>query len=377
MKVVIVQQLLAQYRVPFFDGLRRSLAESGIELALVHGQATGARAARRDEAALPWATKIANRSVELRGHEIAVWQPARHFLHDADLVIVEHANRLLLNYLLMALRPPRLAFWGHGANLQSSAPNGIRERFKRATALQADWYFAYTAGCADRVARIGFPSERICVVNNSIQISEADPVPRKPHSAVYVGALDAFKRIDFLLEAAELVRYRIPDFSLEIAGDGPERDRVATAASRADWITYHGPVYGVEKQKLLQGAEILLVPGLVGLVAVDSFGARTPIVTLADSRHSPEYEYLSRQNAMVVRDANLEAYATSVAELLRDGARLRELRRGCAESGERYGLDAMIRNFAGGVENALLLDSRTKASVTRPKQFGCGRGPVE
>ena len=33
----------------------------------------------------------------------------------------------------------KLAYWGHGANLQSDAPKGLRESWKRLTLACVDW----------------------------------------------------------------------------------------------------------------------------------------------------------------------------------------------------------------------------------------------
>ena len=62
------------------------------------------------------------------------WQPIFRRLLSYDLVIVEQSNSALLNYpLILRCRlagSPRIAFWGHGKNLQS-IETGIRHRIKR------------------------------------------------------------------------------------------------------------------------------------------------------------------------------------------------------------------------------------------------------
>ena len=104
-------------------------------------------------------------------HRELVWQPCspREF-ESADLVIVEHANRLLLNYRLLAARGEgrRVAFWGHGANFQAPAEHAGKDGLKRNLARTADWWFAYTNGGARLVESYGYPRDRVTVVNNSI-----------------------------------------------------------------------------------------------------------------------------------------------------------------------------------------------------------------
>ena len=60
-KVAILQHRLLHYRVALFEHLRAKCAECGIELHLVHGQATRREEAKKDNAHLPWATSVQNR----------------------------------------------------------------------------------------------------------------------------------------------------------------------------------------------------------------------------------------------------------------------------------------------------------------------------
>src|SRR5690348_16634799 len=99
-RVVIVQELLAHYRTEFYERLRTALEKEGVYLELVHGAASGKRAARKDEATLPWATVVNNWSIRLSGSRHIVWQPAIGNVLRSDLTIVEQANKHILNYLL-------------------------------------------------------------------------------------------------------------------------------------------------------------------------------------------------------------------------------------------------------------------------------------
>jgi glycosyltransferase involved in cell wall biosynthesis len=356
-RVVIVQELLPQYRVPFFEGLRSALAEQDIELCLVHGHASGARAQRKDEASIPWATVVRNRRLTIRGRDVAVWQPALGAIRQADLVIIEHANRFLLNYLLLLRRPTRLAFWGHGGNLQTSRASGSRERFKRWTARRADWWFAYTEGSAQRVEAAGFPLHRITVVNNSTDTSIFDGVeqPRIKGRTIFVGGLDGTKRLGFLLEAAEAAHTKCPSFSLVVVGDGPQRTLMVDAAAKFSWFDYLGPQFGADKAAALKSAGLLLMPGLVGLAAIDSLAAGTPMLTVDSPTHSPEFEYLDDdRNAVILPEGTTAAaYGAAAAALSSDSLRLEKLRDGCRLSASEFSLNAMIRRFREGVQRAI------------------------
>src|SRR5690606_20792153 len=114
--------------------LHSALAQRGIRLQLVYGQERPGTVPATVDLDEPWASRIRNTYFSAGSVEV-VWQPCLNRVADSDLTIVEQSNRLLLNTLLQLRRATtgtRLAFWGHGRNLQSRRSGGLRERFKSA-----------------------------------------------------------------------------------------------------------------------------------------------------------------------------------------------------------------------------------------------------
>jgi glycosyltransferase involved in cell wall biosynthesis len=276
-------------------------------------------------------------------------------------VVVEQANRHLLNYRVLApylLRGrPRLVLWGHGADLQTTGRRGrAAERVKRAVSRRPFWWLAYTEGSAGRVARNGFPRERITVVQNAVDVALPESrVDRVPGQCVYVGSLYPNKRIDFLLEAARVAVGLRPDFRLVVIGDGEDRGLVERAAADHDWLDFRGPGFGAATARVLGESSLLLLPGLVGLAIVDSFAHECPLVTVDLPFHSPEVEYLEDgvNGVRLPAGTTPVQYGRAVADLLGDEARLEGLRRGCREAAGRYTLAAMVDNVAEGLLEAL------------------------
>ena len=351
-RVAIVQEFVPQYRVEFFAGLAQELRRRDIELEVFAGRPGRAMALRRDAASAAFVHAVPNRRIGK-----LLWQPCLRSVLRADLVVVEHANRHLLNWVLVARRllrrSPRLGYWGHGANLQARRP-GAAEAVKSWSVRLPDWWFAYTAGSAERVVRRGFPAARTTVVQNSQRTTPRPRgVLRQRYTAVYVGGLYRDKRVAFLLEIAAEAHRRCADFRLVVVGDGP--DRPAVEAFAGDFVEYKGALFGAEKAAQLAAASVMLMPGLVGLSVVDAFAAGTPVVTEASPFHSPEFEYLEDGlNAIVLPNrASAADYAGALLDALRDPPRMSRLRSGCAGSAAVYTLDAMIENYADGVESAL------------------------
>jgi glycosyltransferase involved in cell wall biosynthesis len=176
-------------------------------------------------------------------------------------------------------------------------------------------------------------------------------------TGLFVGALSSTKRISFLVEAAENIAERLPGFRLLVAGTGEEQQAVDAAAARTPVVVPVGQAFGEHKALLGAVSDVMLMPGLVGLCAVDSFVLEAPIVTTDWPWHAPEFEYLEHgRNACVAPD-DPRQYASSVAELLSNPDRLDAMRAECRKDARQYTVEEMSRRFADGLVH-LLQDSR-------------------
>ena len=369
--VTIVVTDITRYRIPFYEGLTQYLAQRGVTLRVIQG---GEDDERRDKIRLPSARQVPTRVLRLGRHRLR-WQPAYPLVRGDDLVIVSQQSGQLLNYLLLArqfLGRQRVAYWGHGRNFQRASASRLGETLKRWTSRRVHWWFAYNQLSARIVAQLPYPTSRITDVQNAIDTRalercraglDPDRISEVLHQhglkgvnlAVYAGGLYQEKRIPLLLEAATRVRESIPDFELVVIGAGRQQALVEAAAAEHDWLRYLGPVFDDEKVPWFAAAKLMLLPGLVGLAILDSFALRTPMITLADSEHSPEIDYLvNDQNGVLVpAGAGAEEYASEVVRLLDDEDARSRLVQGCQASAERYTIEEMVQRFGSGILRAL------------------------
>jgi glycosyltransferase involved in cell wall biosynthesis len=284
-----------------------------------------------------------------------------------DLVIAEHAISNLETFQLIARRVP-LAFWGHGRTY-TQEPNFVTEAIKKWLARNARWFFSYTKLGATAVAAAGLPTDKITVLNNtidtnslklqlenisdedlknfrSVQLNDASKV------ALFLGALDKSKKIEFLFESLDIVAKNDPNFRFVIVGDGPLRGVVSRLVSSRPWAFQFGSQFGEKKALMLKAADALVIPGRAGLVVVDSFAAERPIVTTNDAFHPPEFEYLKTDVNAIVVGEDVNDYARAV-EASFDSEVSNTLKAGCRESSTEYSLDKMVSNFVQGVIKAL------------------------
>jgi len=369
-RVLILQEHLPHYRVPFFETLRSTLYDLGISLQLVYSEASVSRLL---PGKLPWARPVA--TIRCGG---LVYQQVVAFVAKADLVIVPQEVKYVSLAYLFARRATgsiKLAFWGHGRNMQARNRNSWPERVKRFMSSRVDWWFAYNTASAAIVKELGFPNVRITLVQNAIDtksfIEARSALPAEAiesaratlgidskNVAIYTGGLYEEKRIPFLLEAGAKVREQLPDFHLIIIGGGPQKDLAAEAARKDVWIHYLGPMNDAEKLPYWAISKVSLIPGAVGLGILDSFALGVPLITSRTFGHGPEIAYLKPGiNGVIVEAAkDSDAYAAAVVDLLRN----EKLRAGMIQAGlrecETLNIEAMAWNFAEGIVAALRAD---------------------
>lgn len=367
-RVVIAQRRMTHYRVALFDLLRRKLSQSGVDLVVVYGDPTETELKKSDTGALTWGRYQPCR-YWAKGK--VCWQNLGAAIRDADLVIVTQENKLLYNLrLLFGKRRFKLAFWGHGANLQSTGRNPLLDRWKAWTGTQVDWWFAYTGLSVGLVEEVGFARERITNLENAIDIktlsAHVDAVTGAELATLrsrlgigdgpvglYLGSLYSDKRIDFLLEAAQRIAAAVPGFHLLVIGDGPERAKVNEAAAHYPWLRYPGSVHGRDKAVYLSLADVFLNPGMVGLSILDAFVAGAVLVTTDCGTHSPEIDYLVNGDNGLMTKNTLDAYVAEVTNLLRSPELLAHLREGAKLSAAHYTIENMAENFHDGILRAL------------------------
>jgi glycosyltransferase involved in cell wall biosynthesis len=366
--VVFVERHMAHFRVALYEGLRNSLDRDGVTMHLATGIPTPEEVAKQDTENVDWADNLPTRY--LLGGKVC-WMPVHAKLGPGDLLVLEHENKLVWNFWeLYKPRHYKVAFWGHGRNMQSNRPNGPSERLKRHTTLRADWYFAYTEESRRTLLEIGFPEQRITVFNNAIDtrqlgidhrsvgVQERVALARslglegKP-VGLFLGSLYAQKGLDQCLLAATAVRQRVPEFQWLVIGDGPDRLKVEAMAKEHSWVHWVGAKRGREKALYASLADVLMIPGAVGLVALDSLVLGKPIVTMRANAHGPEMEYLENGKDALITPDGVEAYSEELSHLLLDPQRLHAMQQACLAKAEQYTIEAMIARVHQGVVSAL------------------------
>jgi glycosyltransferase involved in cell wall biosynthesis len=371
MKVAIIHPWFPQYRLGFFENLVMRAAEEGIVVTIFHGDPPPEWRDRNDVEASDSFIRLPTRFFNVRGRTLNR-KSLKRFWEEGpfDIVIVEQAVRNIETYELF-LKRTQLAYWGHGKTYTLEISAG-QERLKQWLTRRGKWFFAYTRGGVEAVVAAGFCRDRTTVVQNSIDTStlqrqiaavEVSALQEfsslhdlKGKTAIFVGGLDASKRLNFLLDAAEQAHLLEPDFRLLIVGAGTDRNIVESRTALMPYVTYLGSLFGADKALAIRVSQVMAMPGRVGLVAVDSFAGGTPIVTTDWAWHAPEFEYLEPGvNAVITSDDHM-IFARKLVSVLRDDVGLAALVEACIRDSGQYTVQAMAENFVDGLRKALVID---------------------
>lgn len=377
-KIVIIQRRLTHYRVAFFESLKNELFSRGLELVLAYGQGTEEEIRKNDSADISWAKQLPAKY--FLGGRIC-YQPLRDTCDGASLLVVTQENKLICNLWHQFTKTPyKVAFWGHGVNLQGSA-RSLRERFKSSVANKVDWWFGYTEHTRPLIRNFGFPAERITVLNNAIDTADmrrqfditspADIAAWRAQqglgggpTGIFLGSLYGEKRIEFLLDSAKAIQEQVPGFELVLVGAGPQKPLVEAFCQEHKWAHFSGMLKGRDKVLALASATVMLNPGLVGLGILDSFVCEVPMLTTDCGLHSPEIVYLQSGLNGLMTPNTLGDYVSECVALINNPAQLMAMKAACKSSASTYTVENMARNFADGVEQCLQSSSyRAKAAL--------------
>ena len=369
-KVIIIQRISGNYRVPFYNKLNDALAAKNISLDVIYGQPEVNERIDKPVKCIP-AHIIKNKYIHFLERSMLL-QPVWSHAKQADMIIIQQGNRCLATYFLIPyakLFSKKIAIWGNCKQELSYYPEKqIKKNLWWKLAAKVDHWFAYNDLTKKIVCSMGYPEDKITSVQNSIDtkaerqiyesISDAELAElRLQHGigtenpvGIFCSRLYADKRLPFLMEAVSKIRERVKDFHFFVVGDGVEAGIVKDfAKENEDWFHWVGSQYGKNKIKYFKLARFQLLPGTVGLHIIDSFAFETPIITTKSTSHGVEVDYLVNGKNGFMTANNLKDYVTAAVNVATNLELRKRLFAGCRESARKYTIENMVLNFAGGI----------------------------
>jgi glycosyltransferase involved in cell wall biosynthesis len=169
---------------------------------------------------------------------------------------------------------PGIALNCRGSRAEAAAYGVALMTWQRRLAAQADVFVVPSRFAESRLRALGAPLGPTFVVPHVIREFAPAPAPPSGDHALVASRLAPEKGVAVAIEAC-----RLAGVPLVIAGDGPDRERLAAAADGS--ARFVGRVSAPELATLRRGARMALVPSLsaetFGLAAAEAMAAGLPV----------------------------------------------------------------------------------------------------
>ncbi|MBV8194181.1 MAG: glycosyltransferase family 4 protein [Candidatus Dormibacteraeota bacterium] len=185
-----------------------------------------------------------------------------------------------------------------------------------------------------------------------------DPFPaaraRTPPSEaprfIHIGRLVRAKRTADALRAFHIVRQRMPRSHFDVVGDGYRRGTLQRHAGPG--VSIHGYVSDEEKAQLLDGADVMLIPGTRegwGIIAMEAAAHGIPVVAydvpgLRDSVVDGVTGHLCQSNPRAMADATFS--------ILHDSSRFQTMSRSAIEWAGRHTWERAVSELTSLIERS-------------------------
>ena len=351
--VLVLQEQVPPYRVPFFRFLADELGSRDLDLRVVSSSALPTV----DELGFPHQRVLTSRCGFSALGTIYRERPAVLVLpHSAQFAPVATTTRLLQSHGRKQL------FWGMGLARRYGVSSErdrrpVAEAVRRLMLSTCDHYLSYTEISTANLLRKGYDAARITTLNNAVEAlatpEQAITAQRVPLQTLFVGSLAEDKEPLAAVAIVDRLRLIAPGASLHVVGDGPLRLQCEQAANGREWVHYHGPRRGQDLRELALASDIAIVPGRVGLAVLEMASAGLPVATFAVSRHGAEIAYLKDGINGLFLSGDIDAAAKELGTLLADRPALERMRSEALSTASKYTILRMAVNFADGVVASL------------------------
>ncbi len=219
--------------------------------------------------------------------------------------------------------------WGLGSPSLSGPLSSLRKSRRISFLHRFDALLTYSRRGADEFAALGFPADKIFVAPNAAAARPSQPIPSRPAnreeklSALFVGRLQARKRVDLLLQACASLPLNLQP-NLVIVGDGPERYALEALANKIYPATnFPGAKHGAELASYFSAADVFVLPGTGGLAVQEAMSYGLPIIM--GQGDGTNDELVRPENGWQIPPDDLSALTSTLRLALMDQARLKTM----------------------------------------------------
>lgn len=373
MNLVVIQPLLPQYSISFFNRLIE--LNPDLNLTVLADIETQSPLNNFSSEVCKFQTHHVSRrhfyGLEYRPRLMKALRNAR-----GDLVIFNGNPRdisQILAMLILRAKSQKFCVWGMFHRI--GGPRLVSCFYYRLVGVIANKCLTYSRTGAVNLVSIGVPKYKIGIVGTAID----EKIPQKYRDRITIDQLNLFreknnikdnqvvlqvvrlsriKRPELLVHAAELLVEGRKDLVFVLIGDGEMREEVEQLITQKNLSAHFRILGAIYDESILSfwyaAASVFVVPTCIGLSAHHAMSYGIPVVTddSLDSQAS-EFEIVSDGlNGLTYREGSVSDMAKSLTKILDDGElRIRLSKNALITVNTLHNIDEKVRNFSLLVRN--------------------------
>lgn len=307
LKISIVPDRLAHYRVPVFSALNSGLS-NGVITIYADLSLDSSKILKPSKESLQNVgfNFIDAKDIRVRDRLFFSTGSFKAIFDDSKVVIIWGdafcPGNWLAILILKFFTNKKIGFWTHGVYGDEKF---LKKSVRLAFYKLADSLLLYGGHASRCLKSEGFKEDKLYVINNSLDTRRQDylynknkirfsKISHKTIKLLFVGRLTKVKKLNFLLEAVKTLSEK-HEVQLKIVGDGDQFKMLIDLADRlgvGSLVSFCGEIYDEEVlAEHIMNADLVVSPGNVGLTAMHALVYGTPVVSHSNARQQmPEFE---------------------------------------------------------------------------------------
>jgi glycosyltransferase involved in cell wall biosynthesis len=303
-KVVLITNIPAPYRIPLLNELSAQLATDNIQFKVVFGALSYPRRSnwKVDPAEWRFASSTldgSRRPGSNPDHGVFTYSGLARVLRAESpaLVIITGFSMATIKVWFRSLvcGMPYL-IWSGAINRKGRPDSRLRRLQRRVLIARARGCIAYGTAAKEYLIELGVDPARVYIGINTVDVDffqqESTRLRAKgvrdessPKRILYVGNLEAGKRIDQLVSAVSILAKQRNDFVLEIVGSGSQEESIRSLVQNLqidNCVVFSGFLQRPEVARCLASACCFVFPSeydIWGLVVVEAMAAGLPCLS--------------------------------------------------------------------------------------------------
>lgn len=207
------------------------------------------------------------------------------------------------------------------------------------------------------LTKFGFKNKLIHVFRVGMHLKPVNKIVRHSdyNSVIYLGSVRPMKRTDHAIRAFELARDRNPKLTLTVVGDysgsyGRKVFNYAQTSRHKLAIIFTGKVSEAEKQKLLDGAAVIVITSVKegwGLIATEAASRGVPAV--AYDTDGLRDSIVDGRTGVLVRSGDYNELGIKLLHMLNDSKHLEVMRKNALDNSAQYTFENSYSDFIKGL----------------------------